>query len=252
MNCELQGNGGLNDAPHPCNRRRVIFMRSTEVRMSTPGCSPLVTRFDVFEADLRAGELYKAGRRIKLQVLPFQALALLLERPGEVVTRQEFEKRLWPGDTFVDFDHSLNTAIRKLRRALGDDNKRPRFVETLPKRGYRFIGHLEQQAPPVAAKTPAPASGVGRLTRLRGDGHLSFVLVSVDEAAAREREKLEAASDDVGLSLLIASQKLLMVPDGTPVRVLEIRQPDSCCQVRFLEGEHYGKTALVLVKQLAE
>ena len=177
---------------------------------------------------------------------------MLLERPGEVVTRKEFEKRLWPGDTFVDFDHSLNTAIKKVRLALGDDNKKPRFVETLPKRGYRFIGHLEQQAPPVAAKTPAQASGVGRLARLRADGNLSFVLVSVDEAAAREREKLEAASDDVGLSLLIASQKLLMVLDGTPVRVLEIRQPDSCCQVRFLEGEHYGKTALVLVKQLAE
>jgi hypothetical protein len=76
--------------------------------------------------------------------------------------------------------------------------------------------------------------------------------VSVDEEAAAEREKLEAASDDVGLSLLIASQKLLMVPDGTPVRILEIRQPDSRCQVRILEGEHYGKTAVVPLKQLAE
>src|SRR5467141_4621523 len=180
MNCELQGNRGLNDAPHPCNRRRVIFVPSTEVRMSTPGCSPLVTRFDVFEADLRAGELYKAGRRIKLQVLPFQALALLLERPGEVITREEFEKRLWPGDTFVDFDHSLNTAIKKLRQALGDDNKKPRFVETLPKRGYRFIGKLECPAPPLLAKTPALSSGVGQLARLRTDGTLSFALVSID------------------------------------------------------------------------
>jgi len=230
----------------------VIVIRGRSESMSSPGRSSGVARFDVFEVDLSAGELHKAGRKIKLQILPFQALAMLLERPGEVVTRKEFEKRLWPGDTFVDFDHSLNTAIKKVRLALGDDNKKPRFVETLPKRGYRFIGHLEQQAPPVSAKTPAPASGVGRLTRLRADGNLSFVLVSVDEAAAREREKLEAASDDVGLSLLIASQKLLMVPDGTPVRVLEIRPPDSCCQVRFLEGEHYGKTALVLAKQLAE
>src|SRR6266850_1975771 len=101
MNCELQGNRVLNDAPHPCNRRRVIFVPSTEVRMSTPGCSPVVTRFDVFEADLRAGELYKAGHRIKLQVLPFQALALLLERPGEIVRREELQKKLWSADTFV-------------------------------------------------------------------------------------------------------------------------------------------------------
>src|SRR6267154_4560487 len=184
MDCELQGNRGLNDAPYPCNRRRVIFVRSTEVRMSTPGCSPLVTRFDVFEVDLRAGELYKAGRKIKLQILPFQALALLLERPGEVVTRQEFEKKLWPGDTFVDFDHSLNTAIKKLRQALGDDKKKPRFVETLPKRGYRFIGNLKHTAPQLPAKAPASASGVGQLARLCADGKLSFALVSVDEGTA--------------------------------------------------------------------
>ncbi len=221
--------------------------------MSTPGCSPLVLRFDVFEVDLRAGELYKAGRKIKLQALPFQALALLLERPGEVVTREEFEKGLWPGDTFVDFDHSLNTAIKKLRQALGDDNKKPRFVETLPKRGYRFIGTVEQAARlSTAARAPAATSRVGRIAKLCAEDKLSFALVSVDEDAAAEREKLEAASDDVGLSLLIASQKLLMVPDGTQVRILEIQQPDSRCQVRILDGEHYGKTALVPLKQLAK
>jgi DNA-binding winged helix-turn-helix (wHTH) protein len=220
--------------------------------MSSPGRSSGVLRFDVFEVDLCAGELYKAGRKIKLQVLPFQALAILLERPGEVVTRKEFEKRLWPGDTFVDFDHSLNTAVKKLRQALGDDKNKPRFVETLPKRGYRFIGNLGHAAPPLPAKPPAPSSGVGQLARLCAEGKLSFVLVSADEEAAAEREKLEAVSDDVGLSLLIASQKLLIVPDGTQVRILEIQQPDSRCQVRILEGEHYGKTALVLLKDLAE
>jgi hypothetical protein len=175
-----------------------------------------------------------------------------MERPGEVITRKEFEKRLWPGDTFVDFDHSLNTAIKKLRLALGDDNKKPRFVETLPKRGYRFIGTLEHAAPALPTKAPAPSSGVGRLARLRADGELSFALLSVDEETSTEREKLEAANDDVGLSLLVALQKVLMVPDRTPVRILEIRQLDSRCQVRILEGEHYGKTALVLLKQLAE
>jgi len=222
--------------------------------MSTPGCSPLVTRFDVFEVDLRAGELYKAGRKIKLQVLPFQALALLLERPGEVITREEFEKRLWPGDTFVDFDHSLNTAIKKLRQALGDDNKKPRFVETLPKRGYRFIGTVEQAAKASApAKALASASSrVGQVAKLCGDGALSLALVSVDDETAAEREKLDAANDDVGLSLLIASQKLLIVPSGTQVRILEVQPTQSRCQVRILEGEHYGKAAVVPLKQLAE
>src|SRR5260370_35863965 len=168
--------------------------------MSSAGRSSGIVRFGVFEVDLRAGELHKAGHRIKLQVLPFQALVMLLERPGEVVTRKEFEKRLWPGDTFVDFDHSLNTAIRKLRQALGDDKETPRFVETLPKRGYRFIGKMDHTVLPESAQPPAPSSGVGQLARLCTDGKLSFALVSVDEEAAAEREKLEAASDDVGVS----------------------------------------------------
>jgi len=221
--------------------------------MSTPGCSPLVARFDIFEVDLRAGELYKAGRKIRLQVLPFQVLALLLEHPGEVVTREEFVKRLWPGDTFVDFDHSLNTAIKKLRRALGDDNKKPRFVETLPKRGYRFIRVVEQaNRLPTPAKTPSASSRVGQVAKLCGDNALSFTLVSVDDHTIAEREKLDAANDDVGLSLLIASQKLLMVPSGTQVRILEVQPTHSRCQVRILEGEHYGKAAVVPLKQLVE
>ena len=220
--------------------------------MSSPGRTSGVVRFGDFEVDLRAGELCKAGHKIKLQIQPFDALALLLERPGEVVTREEFEKRLWPGDTFVDFDHSLNTAIKKLRQALGDDKNKPRFVETLPRRGYRFIGKVEYAAPPSPAKTFVPSSGIGQLARLSADGNLSFVLVSADEEAAAEREKLEAANDDVGLSLLIASQKLLMVPSGTQVRILEVRQAESCYQVRILEGEHYGKAAVVPLTQLTE
>src|SRR5258708_11080935 len=142
MNNEYHRNTGLNrEAKTPI----AVFPRSVRViasrgeSMSSPGQSSGVVRFDVFEVDLRAGEVYKAGRKIKLQVLPFQALAMLMERPGEVVTRKEFEKRLWPGDTFVDFDHSLNTAVKKLRLALGDDKKKPRFVETLPKRGLHRI-----------------------------------------------------------------------------------------------------------------
>jgi DNA-binding winged helix-turn-helix (wHTH) protein len=216
-----------------------------------------VIRFDVFELDLRAAELYKAGRKIKLQIQPFRALTLLLERPGEVITREEFEKRLWPEDTFVDFDHSLNTAIKKLRQALGDDKKKPRFVETLPKRGYRFIGDLDRAASPVpsetrAASEPPVAPCVGRLATISGDGKHSFTLLSIDEEAAAEREKLDAANDDVGLSLLIASGRLLMVPCGTQVRILELREPGSRCQVRILESEHYGKTALVALEHLTQ
>ena len=224
--------------------------------MVSPGRASGVVRFDVFTLDVRAAELYKAGRRIKLQIQPFRALALLLERPGEVITREEFEKRLWPEDTFVDFDHSLNTAIRKLRQALGDDKNKPRFVETLPKRGYRFIGNLQRSDLHLSDVEFESASYcilfVGRLAAISGDGELSFALLSIDDDTATEREKLDAANDDVGLSLLIASQRLLMVPRGTQVRILELFQPGTRCQVRILEGEHYGKTALVTLKHLTE
>ena len=97
--------------------------------------SPRLVRFGTFEVDLPAGELRKGGVRLKLTGQPFQVLSILLERPGEVVTREELQKRLWP-DTFVDVDHNLNTAINKIREVLGDSSDSPRFVETLPRRGY--------------------------------------------------------------------------------------------------------------------
>src|SRR5215469_1690394 len=106
--------------------------------------SPLrLVRFGAFEADLRTGELRKDGVKLKLSGQPFQVLAVLLERPGEVVTREELQKRLWP-DTFVDVDHNLNTAINKIREVLGDSSENPGFVETLPRRGYRFIAPLNR------------------------------------------------------------------------------------------------------------
>ncbi|HEV2500998.1 MAG TPA: winged helix-turn-helix domain-containing protein [Terriglobia bacterium] len=100
--------------------------------------SPVV-RFGVFEADLRTGELRERGQKVRLQEKPFQTLALLVEKAGNVVTREELRERLWPADTFVEFDANLNTAIKRLREALGDSAERPRYIETLPKRGYRFI-----------------------------------------------------------------------------------------------------------------
>ena len=116
-----------------------------------------MVRFGVYEVDLRAGELRKRGRKVRLQEKPFQILAALLERPGEVVTREELHRRLWPPDTFVDFDGSLNAATNKLREALGDSAENPRFVETLPRRGYRFIGPVEK--PVQAAAAAAVGSG---------------------------------------------------------------------------------------------
>jgi TolB-like protein/DNA-binding winged helix-turn-helix (wHTH) protein/Flp pilus assembly protein TadD len=100
-------------------------------------------RFGIFELDLRAGELRKQGVRVRLQEQPFQVLAMLLEHPGEVVTREELQKKLWPSDTFVDFDHGLNKAINKLREALGDSATSPRFVETVARRGYRFLAEVK-------------------------------------------------------------------------------------------------------------
>src|SRR6516164_2528570 len=111
-------------------------------------------RFGIFEADLRSGEMYKQGRRIKLHQQPFQVLAMLLEHPGEVVTREELRRTLWPADTFVNFDIGLNAAVRKVRRALHDSADSPRYVETLPRRGYRFI------APVASVATSAAPSGV--------------------------------------------------------------------------------------------
>src|SRR5688572_27233009 len=108
-----------------------------------------VRRFATFEVDLRARELRKGGIRIRLQDQPFEILAVMLERPGEVVTREELRERLWPAGTFVDFEHSLNAAIKRLRAALGDDADNPRFVETLHRRGYRFIAAVESEGQPV-------------------------------------------------------------------------------------------------------
>src|SRR6201997_1089424 len=108
-------------------------------------------RFGVFELDLRAGELRKHGLRIRLQEQPFLVVATLLEHPGEVVTREELQKKLWPADTFVDFDHGLNKTINKIRDALSDSAESPRFVETVARRGYRFLVEVK-----VVENTPGP------------------------------------------------------------------------------------------------
>ncbi|HET9838331.1 MAG TPA: winged helix-turn-helix domain-containing protein [Candidatus Angelobacter sp.] len=168
---------------------------------------PAVARykFDDFEADVRAAELRRNGARLKLQLQPFQVLVALLERPREVVTREELRQRLWPQDTFVDFDHGLNTAMVKLRDVLGDSASSPRYIETIAKRGYRFLGSAEvvfdqpvataatppiiepqvppqivtQAAPPatpISAETPAQ-SALPRTSR--ATARLLFILVQI-------------------------------------------------------------------------
>src|SRR5438094_346855 len=140
--------------------------------------SSAILRFGVFEVDARSGELRKQGVRIKLQEQPFHVLTVLLQRPGEVVTREELRNQNWPADTFVDFDNSLNTAINKLREALGDSADSPRFIETLPRRGYRFI---------------APVTGVDGTAR----------------GSVSKNRGLSAESPSASRSLLIAVFRLL-------------------------------------------
>src|SRR5664279_115229 len=126
---------------------------------------PRLVRFGVFEADVQTGELRKNGVKLKFSGQPFQVLAILLERPGEVVTREELQKRLWP-DTFVDVERNLNTAVNKIREVLGDSAESPHFVETLPRRGYRFIAPVETDLPEVNQDTIEKPATSTRLIRL--------------------------------------------------------------------------------------
>src|ERR1700716_1210410 len=124
--------------------------------MSADSSSSIV-RFSTFEVNLQTGELRQRGQKVKLQEQPLQVLAALLERPGELVTREELRSKLWPVDTFVDFDHSLNAAIKRLRDALGESADAPVFIETLARRGYRFIAPVNGSSASGAIEaTPAP------------------------------------------------------------------------------------------------
>jgi len=117
-----------------------------------------VARFGVFAADLSARRLYKHGIEIRLQEQPFQVLALLLERPSEIVSREELRQQLWPTDTFVAFDEGLNAAVNRLRRALGDSADNPRFIETIPRQGYRFIAPTAESASDEEVSAPVEQS----------------------------------------------------------------------------------------------
>ena len=162
-----------------------------------------IFRFGVFEADVRAGELRKQGMKVKLQEQPFQILALLLEHPGQVVSREELRKRLWPDDTFVDFDHSLSTAINKIREALGDSAESPRFVETVPRRGYRLIAAPPPPAPPLRY-TP---SGIVR------EVLPNVVAAAIESHRGKTRWRLAAALI-AGLSMITLAVLLIRMRAG--------------------------------------
>jgi len=125
-----------------------------EISVTTSPRLPTLARFGSYEADFVSGELRKSGIRLKIQDRPFQILAILLEQPGQVVTREQLQKRLWAEDTFVDFEHGLNTAINKLRQVLSDEADNARFIETLPKRGYRFIAPVSGAINSLATAEP--------------------------------------------------------------------------------------------------
>jgi len=135
-----------------------FLARLVGFRLSPSASSACLHRFDNFELDVRAGELRKRGVKLRLQGQPLQVLAALLQRPGDLVTRDELRAQIWPADTFVDFDHSLHNAIARLREVLGDSPQKPRYIETLPRRGYRFIAEVEEVEAPEAAPQDKPDS----------------------------------------------------------------------------------------------
>ncbi len=134
-----------------------------------------LVRFGVFEVDRGSGELRKRGVRIRLQEQPLKILMLLLDRPGEIVTREQLRQILWPEGTFVDFEHSLNAAVAKLRQSLGDSAENPRFVETISRRGYRFIAPVEEFSASAAGQTTARDPPVAEPVRSR----LHLVVIGV-------------------------------------------------------------------------
>jgi TolB-like protein/DNA-binding winged helix-turn-helix (wHTH) protein/Flp pilus assembly protein TadD len=148
-------------------------------------------RFGVFELDLCSGELRKHGLRIRLQEQPFQVLATLLAHPGEVVTREELQKKLWPADTFVDFDHGLNKAINKIRDALGDSAESPRFVETIARRGYRFLAEVKVTEGP-AVRSPQSATQSGAAPEGAGPRDVSLKFATLKSPRSSYTWKISA------------------------------------------------------------
>jgi DNA-binding winged helix-turn-helix (wHTH) protein len=217
--------------------------------MTSPANESGTRKFANFVVDSCAAELYGRGKKIKLQHQPMQVLLALLEKPGQIVTREELRQKIWPADTFVDFEHSLNTAIKKLRLALGDRATNSRFVETLPRRGYRFVANVEVADEKPVIKTPASPME-GKVFTLVAEEGTECVLAPVDGKSLEEWRRLLVLNDDVGVSMMITEKRLLLLEAGKSVRLLALEGSAGWCEVRILEGEHYGRTALLSRKSM--
>src|SRR5260370_12201292 len=167
--------------------------------MPNPNGSAQSARFGPFEVDFRAGELVKSGRRIRVQAQPLKVLAMLLEHPGNVVTRDEFRQKLWPNDTFVDFDHGLNNAINRLRDALNDSAETARFIETMPRRGYRFTGQVDNGATATTHMLSSASSDAAPPPGVALEAHAS-VEVSLLAKPQRRIEKFWSAASSVWIA----------------------------------------------------
>lgn len=184
-----------------------------------------VAHFGTFELDLDARELRKGGRRLRVQDQPFAVLAVLLDQPGSIVNREDLRTRLWPADTFVDFDHSLNTAVNKLREALGDSASNPRFIETVARRGYRFIATVEwvagSQPETVVASSqinsdlPQPHRGATR--SVFGVIQIMYLIFYVE--AAIHWQTIDRISWVGSKAVLMLWMILVTVAIGVPVRL---------------------------------
>ena len=174
--------------------------------MTEPQNSTEILGFGVYEANLRTGELRRGGLKIKLQEKPFQVLSVLLERRGDLVTRDELRERLWPSDTFVDFDHGLNTAVNKLREVLGDSASNPRFIETLPRRGYRFIGEVRQASSPLAQPQSKAIANESSINGVPDSPASSFDAIAEPQRVKRTATDLPSAPRTLVRVLLAAMQ----------------------------------------------
>ena len=216
---------------------RLLISMAGESEKSASQQSPATVRFAEFELDLRTGELRKRGLRLRLPEQSFQVLAMLVARPGELVTREELRQKLWPADTFVDFDHGLNAAVNKLREALADSASTPRFIETLPKRGYRFLFplstnrtgatetdiNLPSTTPPAedsdtpAEPIPRPSRALSRsLFALAQAMYLAFYIAALANASQLD----EAAAGIFGrASTIVAHIAVITAITGIPARL---------------------------------